>query len=154
MSTGDNQARRGTGWEAMRRTLAADAVVAEALLYASGGRRLTVEHGQPLTDQAGALVQRLVDDVDQAAAAAGYLGGGTVTSRATSISWTFRPTTSPPASWSSRFDRLPTGSTRAPGSSQLTSTTDWAARHSRRTISRLRMIRARLKSKRSRQMIR
>ena len=90
MTTGDQQARRGSGWDAMHRALAADAVVAEALLYASGGRRLTVEHGQPLTDQARALVQQLVDDVDQAAAAAGYLGGGgTVTGRSTSITWTF-----------------------------------------------------------------
>ena len=92
----DHQAHRGSGWDAMHRTLAADAVVAEALLYASGGRRLTVEHGQPLTQQAAALVQQLVDDVDQAAAAAGYLGGGTVTSRGTSITWTF-PSTDVPA---------------------------------------------------------
>jgi hypothetical protein len=89
MTTGDHQARRTSGWEAMHRSLAADAVLAEAVLYASGGRRLTVEHGQPLTDQAAALVQQLVDDVDQAAARAGYLAGGTVTSRATSITWTF-----------------------------------------------------------------
>ena len=94
--TADHQAHRGSGWEAMHRTLAADAVVAEALLYVSGGRRLTVEHGQPLTDQAAALVQKLVDDVDQAAAAAGYVGGGTVTSRGASITWTF-PSTDVPA---------------------------------------------------------
>ena len=90
--TTDDQARRGTGWEAMHRTLAADAVVAEALLYASGGRRLTVEHGRPLTRQAAALVQQLVDDVDQAAENAGYLGDGTVTARATSVTWTFPST--------------------------------------------------------------
>ena len=94
--TADHQAPRGSGWEAMHRTLAADAVVAEAQLYASGGRRLTVEHGQPLTDQAAGLVKQLVDDVDQAAASAGYLGGGTVTSRRTSITWTF-PSTDVPA---------------------------------------------------------
>ena len=94
--TADHQAHRGSGWEAMQRTLAADAVVAEALLYAGGGRRLTVEHGQPLTDQAAALVQQLVDDVDQAAAAAGYLGGGNVTLRPTSITWTFRLGEVPP----------------------------------------------------------
>lgn len=47
MSTED-QARRGSSWQAVLRTLAAEAVVADALLYASGGRRLTVEHGQPL----------------------------------------------------------------------------------------------------------
>ncbi len=94
--TADHQAHRGSGWDAMHRTLAADAVVAEALLYASGGRRLTVEHGQPLTDQAAALVQRLVDDVDQAAANAGYLGAGTITSRGASITWTF-PSTDVPA---------------------------------------------------------
>lgn len=93
--TADHQAHRGSGWDAMHRTLAADAVVAEALLYASGGRRLTVEHGQPLTDQAAALVQQLVHDVDQAAADAGYLGGGTVTSRGTSITWTFSSTDLP-----------------------------------------------------------
>jgi len=29
----------------MLRNLAADAIVAEAVLYAAGGRRLTVEHG-------------------------------------------------------------------------------------------------------------
>ena len=96
MTTGDSRARRGTGWEAMHRMLAADAVVAEALLYVSGGRRLTVEHGQPRTDQARALVQQLIDDVDQAAAAAGYLGGGTVTCRGVSITWTF-PSTNVPA---------------------------------------------------------
>ena len=96
MTTGDPLARRGSGWDAMHRTLAADAVVAEALLYASGCRRLTVEHGQPLTDQATTLVQQLVDEVDQAAASAGYLGGGTITSRGTSITWTF-PSTDVPA---------------------------------------------------------
>ncbi len=69
---------------------------AGTLQYASGARRLTVEHGQPLTEQAAALVQQLVDDVDQAAAAAGYLGGGTVTDRPTSITWTF-PSTDVPA---------------------------------------------------------
>ncbi len=94
MSTED-QARRGSSWEAVMRTLAADAVVAEAVLYASGGRRLTVEHGQPLTQQAAALVQQLVDDVDAAAGAAGCLGG-TVTSRPTSITWTF-PSSDAPA---------------------------------------------------------
>ena len=92
MTTGDHQAHRGTAWEAMHRALAADAVVAEALLYASGGRRLTVEHGQPLTNQATALVQRLVAGVEAGADAAGYLGGGTVTARATSITWTFPST--------------------------------------------------------------
>ncbi len=94
MSTED-QARRGSGWEAVLRTLAADAVVAEAVLYASGDRRLTVEYGQPLTEQAAALVRQLVDDVDKAAAAAGYLGGGTVTNRPTSITWTFSSTDVP-----------------------------------------------------------
>ncbi len=95
MTTGDH-ARRTSGWEAMHRNLAADAVLAEAVLYASGGRRLTIEHGQPLTDQAAALVQQLVDDVDQAAAAASYLGGGTVSGRRTSITWTF-PSSDVPA---------------------------------------------------------
>ena len=94
--TADHQAHRGSGWEAMQRTLAADVVVAEALLYASGGRRLTVEHGQPLTDQAAALIHQLVDDVDLAAADAGHLDGGTVTSRGASITWTF-PSTDVPA---------------------------------------------------------
>jgi hypothetical protein len=88
MTTGDH-ARPTSGWEAMHRNLAADAVLAEAVLYASGGRRLTVEHGQPLTQQAAALVQQLVDEVDQAVEDAGYCGGGTVTGRATSITWTF-----------------------------------------------------------------
>ena len=92
----DALAGRTSGWEAMHRTLAADAVIAEAQLYASGGRRLTVEHGRPLTQQAGALVRQLVDDVDEAAADAGYLGGGTVTSRGTSITWSF-PSTDVPA---------------------------------------------------------
>lgn len=95
MSTED-QARRGSGWEAMLRSLAADAVVAEAVLYASGGRRLTVEHGQPLTEQAAALVQQVVNYVDAAASTAGYVGGGTVTARATSITWTF-PSSEVPA---------------------------------------------------------
>ncbi len=91
--TADHQAPRGSGWEAMHRTLAADAVLAEAHLYASGGRRLTVEHGQPLTDQAAALVRQLVDDVDRVAADTGYVGGGTATARPTSITWTFPSTT-------------------------------------------------------------
>ena len=94
--TADHQASRGSGWEAMHRTLAADAVVAEAMLYAGGGRRLTVEHGRPLTEQAAALVRRLVDEVGLAVADAGYLGGGTVTSRGVSITWTF-PSTDVPA---------------------------------------------------------
>ena len=94
--TADHQAHRGSGWEAMQRTLAADAVVAEALLYASGGRRLTVEHGQPLTNEAAALVRQLADEVEKAAAAAGYVGGGTVTDRQTSITWTF-PSSDVPA---------------------------------------------------------
>ena len=87
MITGD-QPGRTSGREAMLRSLAADAVVAEAVLYASGGRRLTVEHGQPHPEQAAALVRQLVDDVDEAVARAGYLGGGTVTARPTSITWT------------------------------------------------------------------
>lgn len=95
MTTGDH-ARRTSAWEAMQRNLAADAVLAEAVLYASGGRRLTVEHGQPLTEQAAALVRQLVDDVDAAVEAAGYLDGGTVTARPTSITWTF-PSTGVPA---------------------------------------------------------
>jgi hypothetical protein len=94
MNTGDS-AGRTSGWEAMHRNLAADAVLAEAALYASGGRRLTVEHGQPLTEQATALLRQLVDDVDTAAAAAGYLGGGTVTARPASITWTFLSTDVP-----------------------------------------------------------
>lgn len=61
--TADHYARRGSGWEAMLRNLAADVVVAEALLYASGRRRLTMEHGQPLTLGADALVRQLVEDV-------------------------------------------------------------------------------------------
>ena len=75
MTTGD-QARLTNGWDAMHQALTADAVVADALLYASGGRRLTVGHGQPLTDQAGALVQQLVDDVGQAAAGAATSAAG------------------------------------------------------------------------------
>ncbi len=94
--TADDHARRTSGWEALHRNLAADAVLAEAALYASGGRRLTVEHGQPLTEQAAALVQQLVDAVDQAVDAAGYLDGGTVTDRPISITWTF-PSTDVPA---------------------------------------------------------
>ncbi len=94
MTTGD-QAHRSSGWEAMHRTLAADAVVAEALLYVTSGRRLTVEHCQPFTQHAAALVRQLVDDVDQAAADAGYLGGGTVTDPPPSITWTFPSTDVP-----------------------------------------------------------
>jgi len=62
------------------------------VLYAAGGRRLTAKHGQPVTEHAAALVRQLVDDVDQAVAAAGYLGGGTVTGRPTSITWTLSST--------------------------------------------------------------
>lgn len=75
--------------------LAVEAVLAEAVLYASGGRRLTVEHGQPLTEQATALVRQLVDDVHAAATAADYLGAGTLIARATSLTWTFAPTDLP-----------------------------------------------------------
>lgn len=78
-------AERTSAWEAMHRNLAADAVLADATHYASGDRRLTVEHGQLLTDQAAALVRQLVDEVDQAVTAAGYRGGGIATSRPTSI---------------------------------------------------------------------
>ncbi len=94
MSTGEPTRR--TGWETTLANLAADAALADAALYASGARRLTVDHGQPLTDAAEMLLQRLVDDVDAAAAAAGYLGGGLLTRRATSITWTF-PATDVPA---------------------------------------------------------
>ena len=93
--TTDDHASRTSGWQAMHRNLAADAVVADALLYATGGRRLTVEHGKPLTMAAAALVRQLVDDVDRAAAAAGCLGGVTVTARSTSITWTFSSTDVP-----------------------------------------------------------
>ncbi len=72
----EDQPRRGSGWETMLRNLATDALVAEAVLYASGGRRrLIVEHGQPLTEQAAALVQQFVDDVDQAAGCSLERGG-------------------------------------------------------------------------------
>ena len=37
--TAGYQAHRGSGWEAMQRTFAADAVVAEALLYAAAEHR-------------------------------------------------------------------------------------------------------------------
>lgn len=45
---------------------------------------------------AGELLARLVADVDAAVAAAGYLGGGTQTHRATSTTWSF-PSTDVPA---------------------------------------------------------
>lgn len=49
MTSGDPQARRGSGWEAMHSTLAADAAVAQTLLYASGAchshRALAVVRG-------------------------------------------------------------------------------------------------------------
>ena len=119
--TADHQADRGSGWEAMQRTLAADAVVAEGLLYASGSRRLTVEHGQPLTGQAAALVQQLVDDVD---AVAGYLGGGSSgVGRSMSITWT-SPSTGVPARRlvSLRLGCRPTRSARTGGSAPTATT--------------------------------
>ncbi len=60
-----------------------------------------------------AMLRKLVDDVDQAVAAAGYLGGGTVTDRPTSITWTFSSTDVPARQlvWAARLaaDRLNPG---------------------------------------------
>lgn len=80
---------RRSGWTTMLANLAADAVLAEAAVYAGGGRRVTVDHGQPLTPQAEHLLQQLLDEVDAATDQAGHCGGGTVTIRATSITWTY-----------------------------------------------------------------
>lgn len=41
------------------------------------------------------FVRQLLDDVDEAVAATGYLGGGTVTERSTLITWTFPSTDAP-----------------------------------------------------------
>lgn len=87
---------RRPGWETMLRNLAADAVLTDAALYASGRRRLTVEHGEPLTADADELVHRLVEQVDAAVDAAGYIGGGLLIGRLTSLTWTF-PSTDVPA---------------------------------------------------------
>lgn len=92
--TGD-QTRR-SGWETMLRNLDADAVLADAALYAAGKRRLTVEHGEPLSAAAGELLRRLVDQVVHVVDDAGYVCGGTLTVRSASLTWTF-PSTDVPA---------------------------------------------------------
>ena len=89
--------RRWVGWETAVWGIAADAAVAEAELYVTGHRRVTVEHGEPLTAAAGQLLARLVEEVDAAVAAAGYLHGGTRVHRATSITWCFPSTEAVPA---------------------------------------------------------
>lgn len=92
--TGD-QSRR-SGWETMLRNLDADAVLADAALYAAGQRRLTVEHGEPLSAAAGELLRSLVDQVAHVVDDAGDLCEGTLTVRSTSLTWTF-PSTDVPA---------------------------------------------------------
>lgn len=89
--------RGWSGWGAVVRGSAADAVVTEAEAYAGGAWRVTVEHGGPLTAAAGELLARLVGEVDAAVAAAGYLQGGTRVHRATSLTWSFPSTSEVPA---------------------------------------------------------
>lgn len=89
----------------------------EAVLYASGSRRLTVEHGQPLIESAAALLQQLVDGVDQAVTAARHLGGGTVAQRPTSITWTFPASDVPARDLVLAVGSPPIVSTAATGSS-------------------------------------
>jgi hypothetical protein len=80
----------------MLRNLAAEAVLTDAALYASGRRRLTVAHGEPLTTDAAELVHHLVEQVNAAVDAAGHLGGMCLIGRSTSLTWTF-PSTDVPA---------------------------------------------------------
>ena len=54
---------RRTGWETMLGNLNADAVIAEAELYAGDKQRLTVDYGQPHTEAACTLLQQRVDEV-------------------------------------------------------------------------------------------
>lgn len=72
--------------------MAAGAVLADAALYASGHRRFTVEHGEPLTANAAELLHGLVEQVSAAVDAAGYVGGGQLAGRTTSLSWTLPST--------------------------------------------------------------
>lgn len=67
-------------------------------------------------------MQQLVVDVDAAVGAAGYLGGGIVTERAMSITWTFPSTDVPAAARPRGPARCPTGSTPATGSPPSTTT--------------------------------
>lgn len=85
------------GWETLARTVAAAAVVAEAEAYAGGARRVTVEHGEPLTEAAEQLLARLVEDVDAAVWSVGQVERGTLTQRVTSLTWSLPSTDAVPA---------------------------------------------------------
>jgi hypothetical protein len=54
-----------------------------------------VEHGEPLTTDAVELLHRLVEHVTTAVDAAGYVGGGQLTGRSASLTWTFPSTDVP-----------------------------------------------------------
>jgi len=80
---------RVSGWQALRRNLAADAVLADAALYASGARRLTVDHGGPLTAQGAVLLEQLVGLVDEAIRALPGENTVELLVRPKSLTWTF-----------------------------------------------------------------
>lgn len=88
-------ATRRPGWETMLRNLDADAVLADAALYAAGKRRLTVDHGEPLSGAAGELLQRLVEQVAQLVDDGGDRCEATLTVRAASLTWTFQSPDAP-----------------------------------------------------------
>lgn len=77
------------GWKAMHRNLAADAerpAVVHGQLAPAGG--VQVRLGE-LTPDATALLERLVDQVDDVVALAGATRPGTLTCRAASMTWAF-----------------------------------------------------------------
>lgn len=84
------------GWSSLAANLAADAVLFDAQLYAAGCRRLTVEHGEPLTEQAIALLVQLIADVDHAALRTDA-SSCTRLIRPTSVTWTFTGSDQVPA---------------------------------------------------------
>jgi hypothetical protein len=107
----------------MLRTLAAAVAVDEAEAYARGHRRLTVKHEQIESPADEQLLHQLQLEVDAAADAARYIGGGTRGRRGDSTTWSW-PSTDVPAAGLVRAPHVPssTGSSPAPGASRPTTT--------------------------------
>lgn len=72
----------------MHRNLATDAVLADAALYASGARRLTVDHGGPLTAQSAEGLQQLVRLVEETIRALPGQNTVELLVRTRSLTWT------------------------------------------------------------------
>ena len=73
---------------------------ADAALHASGARRLTVEHGGPLTDQASEVLLRLVRLVEHAMRDASGDNAAQVLVRQASMTWTVHRRRGSPGRWS------------------------------------------------------